>query len=96
MKNIKKAVKKIDKVLLPGIYQVRFENVAPIELNDYPALNELGDWLSHSTKIWGCHSELNKEAFEDKFFEITKLNPKDIEIVRGGKGINVLTPGWKV
>lgn len=88
-------IKKVGKILLPKIYQVRFENIAPIELADYPALNELGDWLSHSTQIWGCHSELNKKVFEDKFFEITKLSRDDVEILLGGKGINFFTPGWR-
>lgn len=95
MANLKETAEKIDHFLIPKIYQVRFEKIEPIELDGFPKLKELGDWLSHSTHTWGCHSKLQKKAFEDKFFEVTKLSRDDVKVFYGGEGMGVFSPSWR-
>lgn len=94
-KKIFNAINKIDNVLVPKIYQVKFENNPSIKLEDYPDLYELGEWLSYSTKSWGCHSKLNKVEFENEFFTITNLTENEVKITYGGEGMNPFFPGWR-
>ncbi|EOO11668.1 MULTISPECIES: DUF3884 family protein [Bacillus] len=91
--------KGIGEKLNPTIYQVRFIKLdGPIQFESFPKLKELGDWLSTSTQIWSCHSTMykyNREEFEKKFLEITKLPADNVVISTGGIGFNFMSPGWR-
>lgn len=72
---------------------------APIQFDSFPALKELGDWLSTSTHMWSCHSTMykyNREKFEKKFLEITKLTADHVLISIGGVGFNFMSPGGEI
>ncbi|HDR7604156.1 DUF3884 family protein [Bacillus mycoides] len=88
--------KRIGEKLNPTIYQIELDG--PIQFDSFPKLKELGDWLSTSTQIWSCHSTMykyNREEFEKKFFEITKLPADNVVISTGGIGFNFMSPGWR-
>ncbi|EEM49550.1 DUF3884 family protein [Bacillus cereus] len=93
------AFKGIGEKLTPTIYQVRFMKLdEPIRFESFPELKELGDWLSTSTHMWSCDSTMykyNREEFEKKFLEITKLTADHVLISTGGVGFNFMSPGWR-